>query len=797
MKIILDILKNMSSIQVLKRNNEKQDVSRNKIYTRIKNTSYNLSDYVKIDVLTDKVINGLHDNVNTRAISELLAQTSAYMGSLHPDYLVLAGRFVVSDLHKKTSSSFSEVIDFMYNNKHPETKKAAPLISKEVYEIVMENKERLNKAINYELDFNFDYFGFQTLHKSYLYRVDGETVERPQHMWMRCAVGIHKNDIDEAIETYDLLSKGYFTHATPTLMNAGTPNPQLSSCFLVHMKDDSIDGIYDTLKICAQISKTAGGLGISTHNIRSKNSYIAGSGGKSNGLVPMLRVFNETARYVDQGGGKRKGSFAIYLEPWHADVYEFLDLKKNTGKEEIRARDLFYAMWVPDLFMERVKNKGTWSLFCPSSAKGLSEVHGDEFKELYEKYEKEGKAVKVVEAMHLWFHILESQQETGTPYMMYKDACNSKSNQKNLGTIKSSNLCCEVVQYTSPEEVSVCNLASVALPKFVVEDGYDFEMLFNVVRIITRNLNKVIDVNYYPVKESKKSNLRHRPIGIGVQGLADTFFMLKYPFESEEAVQLNKDIFETIYFAALTESNALAKKHGAYDSYHDNGGSPVSKGILQFDMWGVKPSDRWDWETLRENIKEFGVRNSLLVAPMPTASTSQILGNNECFEPMTSNIYVRRVLSGEYAIINKYLVKDLTKEGLWTTYIINKIMHCNGSIQTIDEIPTNIKKLYKTVWEIKQKHLVDMAVDRGAYIDQSQSFNVFIASATISNLSSMHFYGWSKGLKTGMYYLRTKPAANAIQFTVDQDLLKSKVEEIIEESECSRVNKEGCMTCSS
>lgn len=801
-------------MNVTKRNKEKQLVSRDKLYNRIEKTSKGLSDYIEKDVLADKVLNGLYNNVSTNKISELLAETTVYMGGHHPDYLVLAGRFVANDLHKKTPSAFSDAIELMYHNKHPTNRERAPLISDEIYDIIKENKKRIDEAIDHSLDFSFDYFALMTLYGSYLYMVDGAIVERPQYMWMRCAIGIHKHDVDSALETYRLLSQGYFTHATPTLMNAGTPKPQLSSCFLVHMKDDSIDGIYDTLKISAQISKSAGGLGISVHNIRSAGSYISGSGGNSSGLIPMLRVFNDTARYVDQGGGKRKGAFSIYLEPWHADIYGFLKLKKNNGKEEERARDLFYALWVPDLFMQRVKDKAKWTLFCPNTAKGLSNVYGDEFKELYEKYEKDGKGVKTVEAQELWLEITNSQTETGTPYMMYKDACNHKSNHKNLGTIKSSNLCCEVVQFTSPDEVAVCNLASIALPKFVVDGKYDFDALFETTKIVTRNLNKVIDVNYYPVKEAKTSNMRHRPIGIGVQGLADTFFKLRYPFESDEAKQLNRDIFETIYFAALTASNELSEKMGPYETYE---GSPISQGIFQFDMWHVKPSDRWDWDGLKKKIEQYGVRNSLVTAPMPTASTAQILGNNEAFEPMTSNMYVRRVLIGEFPIINKYLVEDLSKGKLWNKYIINKIIHSNGSIQNIDEIPVEIKKLYKTVWEIKQKCLIDMAADRGAFIDQSQSFNVFIEKPTNRILSSMHFYGWSKGLKTGMYYLRTKPPANPIQFTLDRDLLTLKdnetveeikktetVEEIknteineIEKLECSRLNKDDCIVCGS
>ena len=603
-------------------------------------------------------------------------------------------------------------------------------------------------------------------------KLQGQVAERPQQMIMRVAVGIHKDDLDAAIETYNYMSEGWFTHATPTLFNSGTPKPQMSSCFLLATKEDSIPGIYDTLKQCAQISQSAGGIGLSIHDIRATGSYIKGTNGTSNGIVPMLRVFNDTARYVDQGGGKRKGSFAIYIEPWHADIFDFLDLRKNHGKEEQRARDLFYALWTPDLFMQRVEENGDWTLMCPHECPGLSDTYGKKFEKLYKKYESEGKGRKTIKAQELWFKILESQIETGTPYMLYKDAANEKSNQKNLGTIKSSNLCTEIIEYTSPDEVAVCNLASIALPKFVIDGKFDFEKLFKVTYRVTRNLDKVIDANYYPVPEARNSNMRHRPIGIGVQGLADAFILMRQAFESEEARQLNKDIFETIYYAALTASKDLAIEKGPYESYK---GSPVSQGILQFDMWNVKPSDRWEWDLLREEIQKNGVRNSLLLAPMPTASTAQILGNNECFEPYTSNIYTRRVLSGEFIIVNKHLLRDLVKLGIWDDRLKNKLMASNGSIQNIDEIPDNIKNLYKTAWEISQKVLLDMAADRGAFIDQSQSLNIFMENANFAKLTSMHFYGWKAGLKTGMYYLRTKSATDAIKFTLDKEAMSEPV----------------------
>ncbi|HMG88914.1 MAG TPA: ribonucleoside-diphosphate reductase subunit alpha, partial [Chryseolinea sp.] len=633
----------------------------------------------------------------------------------------------------------------------------------------------LDEAIIYDRDFGYDYFGFKTLERSYLMKVDGKVIERPQHLLMRVAVGIHGEDIPAAIETYTLLSEKWFTHATPTLFNAGTPKPQLSSCFLLTMKDDSIDGIYDTLKQCAKISQSAGGIGLSIHNVRAKGSYIKGTGGTSNGIVPMLRNFDMTARYVDQGGGKRKGSFAIYLEPWHADVFDFLDLKKNHGKEEMRARDLFFAVWIPDLFMKRVENNEMWSLFCPNEAPGLAEVWGEDFERLYEKYEKEEKYRKQIKAQDLWFEILESQIETGTPYILYKDAANRKSNQKNLGTIKSSNLCTEIIEYTSADEVAVCNLASIALPKFITEDGkFDHQKLYEITKVATRNLNKVIDINYYPVIEARNSNMRHRPIGLGVQGLADAFILLRMPFDSPEARRLNEDIFETIYFGAMEASMELSKQLGPYETFK---GSPVSKGIFQFDMWGVTPSSgRWDWEQLKRDVKQHGVRNSLLLAPMPTASTSQILGNNECFEPYTSNIYTRRTLSGEFIIANKHLMKDLMSLGLWSESMRQKLIGANGSIQSIPEIPQHIKDIYRTVWEISQKSIIDMSADRGAYICQSQSLNIHITNPNFGKLTSMHFYAWKKGLKTGMYYLRSTAAADAIKFTLDKVTVQQTTE---------------------
>eukprot|EP00938_MAST-03A_sp_MAST-3A-sp1_P000979 g979.t1 len=769
---------------VVKRDGRKEAVKFDKITARIKKLCWGLDDeFVDPVRVSQKVIMGLYDGVTTTELDKLASETAAYMAVEHPGYSQLAARIEISNLHKMTSKSFSETCTRLRNYIEPKTGKPAPMIAEDVYDIIMKNKDVLDSALIFDRDYLFDYFGFKTLERSYLLRINGKIVERPQHLLMRVAVGIHKNDIDQVLKTYELCSQKFFTHATPTLFNAGTPRPQMSSCFLLTMKDDSIEGIYDTLKQCAQISKYAGGIGVSIHGIRAANSYIRGTGGSSNGLVPMLRVFNDTARYVDQGGGKRKGSFAMYLEPWHADIQEFLELRKNHGKEEARARDLFYGLWIPDLFMKRVEKNGNWTLMCPNECPGLYDCWGEKFETLYEKYEKMGKGRKTIKAQKLWFQILESQIETGTPYMLFKDACNSKSNQQNLGTIRSSNLCTEIIEYTAPDEVAVCNLASINLSMFVDEKTrtYDFKKLVEITKQVTYNLNKVIDVNYYPVKEAKNSNMRHRPIGIGVQGLANVFCMMRYPWESPEARQLNKDIFEAIYFGAVTASMELAKKHGPYKTYP---GSPMSQGKMQFDLWNVTPSKRWDWEGLRKQILEHGVRNSLLVAPMPTASTSQILGNNECFEPFTSNIYSRRVLAGEFTVVNKHMLKDLIQGGFWTPEIRNQIMADRGSIQNVAAIPDEMKRLYKTVWEISQKTLLDLAADRAAYICQSQSFNVHFQSPNTGKLTSMHFYAWKRGLKTGMYYLRTRPKANAIQFTVDQDALKktldSKTKENVE-----------------
>lgn len=760
---------------VVKRDGHRESVKFDKITARIEKLCYGLDPkFVNPVEVAMKVINGLYDGVSTQELDNLAAEIAATMTTRHPDFAKLAARIAVSNLHKTTSKSFSNTMKRLYQYIDPKTGQNAPLISKETWKVIKEHAAALDEAIIYDRDFSYDYFGFKTLERSYLMKVDGKTVERPQHMLMRVAVGIHGADIEAAVETYNLLSEKWFTHATPTLFNAGTPKPQLSSCFLLTMKDDSIDGIYDTLKQTAKISQSAGGIGLSIHNVRAKGSYIKGTGGTSNGIVPMLRNFDMTARYVDQGGGKRKGSFAIYLEPWHADIFEFLDLKKNHGKEELRARDLFYAMWISDLFMKRVENNEMWSLFCPNEAPGLAEVWGEDFERLYEKCESEGKYRRQVKAQDLWFEILEAQIETGTPYILYKDAANRKSNQKNLGTIKSSNLCTEIIEYTSPDEVAVCNLASLALPKFVTEDGkFDHQRLYEITKVATRNLNKVIDINYYPVEEARRSNMRHRPIGLGVQGLADTFIMLRMPFDSDEAKGLNEDIFETIYFAAMEASMELAKVNGAYETFK---GSPVSKGIFQFDMWGVEPkSKRWNWEQLKQDVKKYGVRNSLLVAPMPTASTSQILGNNECFEPYTSNIYTRRTLSGEFIVANKHLMKDLIQLGLWNETMRQKLIAANGSVQAIPEIPQNIKDVYKTVWEISQKTIIDMSADRGAYICQSQSLNIHITNPNFGKLTSMHFYAWKRGLKTGMYYLRTNAAADAIKFTLDKSALQQSV----------------------
>jgi ribonucleoside-diphosphate reductase alpha chain len=789
---------------VLKRDGNKESVKFDKITARIQKLCYGLEpQHVNPVSVAMKVIEGIYAGVTTHELDNLAAEIAASLTTTHPDYALLASRIAVSNLHKSTNKSFSKTMAALYNFVDSKTGLHAPLIADDVHEIIQKNAQLLDSTIIYDRDFGYDYFGFKTLERSYLLRLNGKVAERPQHMLMRVAVGIHKEDIDAAIVTYNLMSERWFTHATPTLFNAGTPKPQMSSCFLLTMKDDSIDGIYDTLKQCAKISQSAGGIGLSIHNVRATGSYIRGTNGTSNGIVPMLRVFNDTARYVDQGGGKRKGSFAIYLEPWHADIFEFLDLRKNVGKEEIRARDLFTALWIPDLFMKRVKENGEWSLMCPNECPGLSDTYGAAFEALYTKYESEGKARKTVKAQELWFAILDSQIETGNPYMLYKDACNEKSNQKNLGTIKSSNLCTEILEYTSPDEVAVCNLASLALPRYVEDGKFNHQRLFEVTYVATKNLNKIIDRNYYPVVEARNSNLRHRPIGLGVQGLADVFILLRMAFDSAEARQLNKDIFETIYYASLTASKDLAMELGAYETYK---GSPISKGQLQFDMWGVTPSNRWEWDVLREEIAKYGVRNSLLVAPMPTASTSQILGNNECFEPYTSNIYSRRVLSGEFVIVNKHLLKDLVKLGIWNDRLKNQIIANNGSIQAINEIPENIKELYKTVWEIKQKSIIDMAADRGAYICQSQSLNLFIQDANFAKLTSMHFYAWEKGLKTGMYYLRTKAASDAIKFTVEKQA-EEQFKPInggehthdlaIEQIACSLDNPEACEACGS
>lgn len=789
---------------VIKRDGRKEAVKFDKITARIIKMCYGLDPLVTPELVAMKVIEGIYDGVTTSELDNLAAETAAAKTIDHPDYALLASRIAVSNLHKETKKSFSEVMEDLYHYIDPKTGEHASLLADDVFEIIKNNREVLDSSIIYDRDFRYDYFGFKTLTRSYLLKLNGRIVERPQQMLMRVAVGIHKNDIQAAIKTYNLMSEGWFTHATPTLFNAGTPKPQMSSCFLLTMKDDSIEGIYDTLKSCAQISQSAGGIGLAIHNIRATGSYIKGTNGTSNGIVPMLRVFNDTARYVDQGGGKRKGSFAMYIEPWHADVFDFLDLKKNHGKEEQRARDLFYALWIPDLFMKRVEANADWTLMCPHECPGLSDTHSAEFEALYEKYEAEGKGRKTIKAQDLWFKIMESQIETGTPYMLYKDAANAKSNQQNLGTIKSSNLCTEIIEYTAPDEVAVCNLASLALPKFVTEEGtFDHDKLFEVTYQATVNLNRIIDGNFYPVEEARNSNMRHRPIGLGVQGLADAFILMRYPFESEEARALNREIFETIYYAAMTASKDLAKVEGPYETF---AGSPTSKGIFQFDMWGVTPSNRWEWDVLKEEVKTHGVRNSLLLAPMPTASTAQILGNNECFEPYTSNIYTRRVLSGEFIIVNKHLLKDLVKEGLWTKEMRQKLMASNGSVQNIPEIPAHIKELYKTAWEISQKAIIEQAADRGAYICQSQSLNIFMENANFGKLTSMHFYGWKKGLKTGMYYLRTKAATDAIKFTVDKNItaqpevVNQTSMKTLEEQQaaiaCSLDNPDSCEMCS-
>ena len=793
---------------VLKRDGRREPVQFDKITARIKKLCYGLHDAVDPTKVAMRVIEGVYDGVTTTELDNLAAEVAATNAVTHPDYAQLASRIAVSNLHKATKKSFTETMEDLHNYVDPVTGENASLIADDVWEIIQKNAELLDSSIIYDRDFNYDFFGFKTLERSYLLKIKGEIAERPQHMLMRVAVGIHKDDMESAIETYNMMSEGWFTHATPTLFNAGTPKPQMSSCFLLTMKEDSISGIYDTLKQCAKISQNAGGIGLAIHDIRGTGSYIKGTNGTSNGIVPMLRVFNDTARYVDQGGGKRKGSFAIYIEPWHSDIFDFLELRKNHGKEEQRARDLFYALWTPDLFMKRVEENGDWTLMCPNECPGLADSWGPEFEALYTKYEAEGKGRKTIKAQDLWFKILESQVETGTPYMLYKDAANGKSNQQNLGTIRSSNLCTEIIEYTSPDEVAVCNLASIAIPKFVKEDRtFDHDKLFEVTYRVTRNLNRVIDRNYYPIPEARNSNMRHRPIGLGVQGLADAFILMRFPFDSDEARQLNKDVFETIYYAACTASKDMAKEEGAYETFE---GSPASEGKLQFDLWGVKPSDRWEWDILKDEIKEHGMRNSLLMAPMPTASTAQILGNNECFEPYTSNIYTRRTLSGEFIVVNKHLLRDLTKLGLWDDDMKNRLIAANGSIQNIPEIPENLKVLYRTAWEISQKSILEMAADRGAYICQSQSLNIFMENVNNSKLTSMHFYAWKKGLKTGMYYLRTKAATDAIKFTVDKKYKEqpqgeqaaaaaAKPEEMTYEQQvqaCSIENGPDCEMCS-
>jgi len=780
-------------MHVIKRNGTKENVAFDKITKRISNLTKGLTDTIVADELAQKVIEGLYDGVTTTILDNLAAETAAAKAIEHPDYVILAARIAVSSLHKETEEDFFRTMDKLHKFVDTKTGEKAPLLADDVFTIIEKNKEKLQKHINYKRDFNYDFFGFKTLQRSYLFKnVDGSIIERPQHMLMRVSVGIHKEDIESVLRTYDLMSEGYFTHATPTLFNSGTPKPQMSSCFLLTMQEDSIKGIYNTLSQCASISQSAGGIGLAIQDIRASGSYIKGTNGTSNGIVPMLRVFNDTARYVDQGGGRRKGSFAMYIEPWHADIFDFLDLKKNHGKEENRARDLFYAMWIPDLFMKRVEEDGEWTLMCPKECPGLTTTHSEEFEKLYIKYESEGQGRKTIKAQELWSKIVESQIETGTPYMLYKDSANNKSNQKNLGTIKSSNLCTEIMEFTSPDEIAVCNLASLALPKFLTEDGdYNFQLLHDVTYQATLNLDKVIDNNYYPVKEAENSNVRHRPIGLGVQGLADVFMKMKIAFDSELAKELNKLIFETMYHAAMSASVALAKDKGAYSSFK---GSPLSEGKFQFDLWGVTPSNLWEWDSLREDVIKHGARNSLLLAPMPTASTAQILGNNECFEPYTTNIYTRRVLSGEFIVVNKHMVLDLLERGLWTKEMQRKVMAENGSLMNIPEIPTEVKHLYKTVWEISQKTIIDMSADRGAYICQSQSLNLFLKDATFGKITSMHFYGWKKGLKTGMYYLRTTAAAQAIKFTIEKEESKDKSPE---EIACSIDNPDDCDMCGS
>ena len=788
-------------MEVIKRDGSKERVKLDKILSRVKKQCYGLNmDYIEPMEIAKKVIHGLYDGISSVELDVLAAETAAALTPTHPDYSILASRICVTSLHKRTPKSFSQVIENLYTYVDPRTGLNAPMIADDVYQIIMENSKEIDSQIITDRDLDYDNFGFKTLEKSYLLKIDGLPAERPQQMLMRVAVGIHKNDLASAYRTYDLMSQGFFTHATPTLFNSGTRRPQLSSCFLVSMHDDSIQGIYKTLSDVAQISKNAGGIGLHIHNIRGTGSYIKGTNGTSNGIIPMLKVFNETARYVDQGGGRRKGSFAIYLEPWHCDIEDFLNLRKNHGKEEMRARDLFLALWTPDLFMERVKEDGDWTFFSPDEAPGLADVYGEEFNSLYTRYESEGKGRKTIKAQELWYKIIEAQIETGTPYILYKDSANIKSNQKNLGTIKSSNLCTEIMEYSDDKETAVCNLASIALPKFIIpgkKPRYDFNALKDIAYTATFNLNRVIDVNYYPTQETKNSNLRHRPIGIGVQGLADTFAILKIDFDSDEAKQLDRDIFETIYYGAMCASVDLAEIEGAYETFK---GSPLSEGKFQFDLWNEKPSTRWDWDELRERVIKHGARNSLLLAPMPTASTSQILGNNECFEPFTSNIYIRKTLSGEFPVVNKHLVKDLVKLNLWNETLRDRIIINNGSVQDIKEIPQELKSIYKTAWEMSQKTIIDHAAIRSPFICQSQSMNLFVQDANFAKLSSAHFYGWSKGLKTGSYYIRTKAATTAIK-GLGIDLNKSEPikseEDNYSDLVCSIDNPEDCDACGS
>ena len=798
-------------MRVMKRDGKFEDISFDKILNRVKNLGNNMEPKLKLNYsqFVMDVIEQLYPDISTTKIDELTAEQCASMCTKHPDYGSLASRIIVSNNHKNTLASFSDTMELLYEFKDVHDKHI-PIIDANVWTIIKKNKDFFDNLVDYNRDFEIDYFGFKTLERAYLMRVDKKVVERPQHMWLRVSIGIHFDDLDAVKETYDLMSQKYFTHATPTLYNAGTPRPQLSSCYLLSMEDDSIEGIYNTLKECANISKWAGGIGLHIHNVRATGTHIRGTNGTSNGIVPMLQVFNKTARYVDQGGGKRNGSFAIYMEPWHSDIEDFLDLKKNHGDEEMRARDLFYALWIPNLFMEKVEQDLEWCLFCPDKCPGLSDCYGEEFITLYNKYESEGKMNKRVKARDIWYKILDSQMETGTPYLLYKDAANEKSNQKNLGVIKSSNLCTEIIEYSNDEETAVCNLASIGLSKYVNDDKtFNYEHLHSVTKVVTSNLNKIIDVNFYPTEKTRRSNLLHRPIGIGVQGLADVFAMMDIPYHSAEAISVNKLIFETIYHAALERSNEIAisrkdamsaimdmdkydrtlvnkvkpiraeldiKDKNVIGSYSSFVGSPASKGILQFDMWNVTPSERYDWTTLKKSIQDNGIRNSLLLAPMPTASTSQILGNNECFEPYTSNIYTRRTLAGDYVVANKHLMKELVELDLWTEDLKNNIILNKGSIQHIDGIPDNIKEKYKIVWEIPMKHLIDMSVDRGAFICQSQSLNLWQEDPSYKSLTAMHFYGWKKGLKTGLYYLRRKPRHQPQQFTIDPTKIQHEEE---------------------